>query len=355
MPSPPQSCMARSMTRQMASEQCTLAIDDRAEPAFGSVSSSWAVRVMIASDVSRSMTDRAISSCARPRSDRRDPNSSRRCDPVQCDVQRPAGKAEPAHAVGQPSRAQPDLRVAETLPHRAEHRVVGQHAVVEVDVRVAAGDGRVQGVDAAADPETRVVGVDEEHGRPGGRVTVGVGPGHHDRERRPDSPTDETLLTVRCTQSPPRRHGGGGQRRRVGAGPGVRLGHREARPDGAGGEGRQVALLLGGGGDLVEQVHVALVRAPCSSAPTARSASSRPPGTPATSRAAAARRRPTRRGTCGANTPVRPRGRPAARPTPPGSSGRSRRRFGGDHRRAHEVRDGTSAVVPAAVMRCRRR
>ena len=51
----------------------------------------------------------------------------------------------------------------------------------------------------------------------------------------------------------------GRQRGRVGAGARGGLGHREARPDRALGERPEVALLLLGGRDGLEQVHVALV------------------------------------------------------------------------------------------------
>ena len=65
------------MTRKTASEQCTLAIEDIAEPALGSETRRAAVLVMIASEVSMSITDWAIISWAMPSWAIRDPNISR--------------------------------------------------------------------------------------------------------------------------------------------------------------------------------------------------------------------------------------------------------------------------------------
>ena len=74
----------------------------------------------------------------------------------------------------------------------------------------------------------------------------------------PSAPVMNHLRPL-TSQPPVGGRGGGRQRGRVGAGARGGLGHREAGPDLAQGERTQVALLLLGGRDGVEQVHVALV------------------------------------------------------------------------------------------------
>jgi hypothetical protein len=49
--------------------------------------------------------------------------------------------------VREPGRSQPDLGVFEAEADLTEHRLRPDHNVVEVQVRVAAGDGPVNGVD----------------------------------------------------------------------------------------------------------------------------------------------------------------------------------------------------------------
>ena len=75
----------------------------------------------------------------------------------------------------------------------------------------------------------------------------------------PSAPRDQVLVAgdPPAAVDPP---GHRPQRGRIRAGAGRRLGHGEAGADVAGGERAQVPLVLGGRADLVQQVHVALVR-----------------------------------------------------------------------------------------------
>ncbi|MCO5588369.1 hypothetical protein L7F22_042324 [Adiantum nelumboides] len=178
--------------------------------------------------------------------------------PGHGDVLGAARDAQPAHAVGQPGRAEADLGVAVALVDLTQHGVVGDAAVGEPDLQVPAVERLVQGRDVPADVHAGVVGVDEEHRRTT-TVTGGAGgAGHDDGERGAVGAGDEPLPAV----DPPAAvdpGGRGGQRVGVGPGAGGGLGHREARAHVPGGERGEVADLLVLRGDPLEQVDVALV------------------------------------------------------------------------------------------------
>ncbi len=54
------------------------------------------------------------------------------------DLDRPPGAADVAHAVRQPRRLEPDLRVGQTAADLAEHRAVADGAAFEADLGMAA-------------------------------------------------------------------------------------------------------------------------------------------------------------------------------------------------------------------------
>ncbi len=183
---------------------------------------------------------------------------------------RPAGGAEPAHAVRHAGwkRGQ-TLGVLEALAHLAEHGVRADHALLEDDFAVTAGERVVEASDPSHHPHAGVGGLDQEHRRPtadlaspcpvpGTSCPVSAIPGHADEERRPGSTRDEPLPAVdhpRVAVGPSR----GEQGRGVAAGPGGGLRHGEGRPGLAPDQRSQEPLPLLGRGHHLEEVHVALV------------------------------------------------------------------------------------------------
>ena len=136
----------------------------------------------------------AICCWAMPRSASREPKSSRRARPGQRDVVSAPGRAEPAHAVGQPGGREPDLGVGEAAADLAQHRVVGTNSVAQLDRTVPADGRRVDGAQVLADLPARVVRVDQEH-----RRALGCADplrGHDDRERRAVGAGDQVLVAV---------------------------------------------------------------------------------------------------------------------------------------------------------------
>src|SRR5690606_28324853 len=95
-----------------------------------------------------------------------------------------AGRAEPAHDMGHAGGAEADLRVLVAAVDLAEHRLVGDEQVVEVDLAVAADHGPVQGGDVAADAQAGGVGGGEEHGGAAAIARLAGGAGHDDEEAR---------------------------------------------------------------------------------------------------------------------------------------------------------------------------
>ena len=106
------------------------------------------------------------------------------------------GDAEPAHAVGQARGREPDLGVVEALVDGAEHRVLRDEDVLELQLAVTAEEALVEGVDVPGDPQAGRVRVDEEHR---GAAPVARAPRrarHADRERRAVGAGDEPLASV---------------------------------------------------------------------------------------------------------------------------------------------------------------
>src|SRR6185312_16763587 len=102
-----------------------------------------------------------------------------------------AGGPEPALAVGEAGGGEAHLGVAEPLADAAEDGVVGYLAVLEDHLRVATREGSVGDLEDPLDPVARVVGVDQEHRRPGVPRER-----HADRERRPFGAGDEPLAAA---------------------------------------------------------------------------------------------------------------------------------------------------------------
>jgi hypothetical protein len=82
---------------------------------------------------------------------------------VDGDVVRPARRAQPAHAVREPRRAEAHLGVAQALAELAEHRAARHAHALELDHRMAAGRHRVDRVELAHDPKARCVDIHQEH------------------------------------------------------------------------------------------------------------------------------------------------------------------------------------------------
>ena len=84
-------------------------------------------------------------------------------------------QAEPAHAMGQPRRAEADLRHLQALPFAQEHILRRDLQAVELDLAVAAMLLRAHDRDAAHDPPARLVLVEQEGGEAVARVVRGAG------------------------------------------------------------------------------------------------------------------------------------------------------------------------------------
>ena len=223
-PSPPASCIARSITRKAASETKTLATDVSCARRAPGVER---LRRRADQRAARVEVDHRVGDEALGEAELLEPGAEHLAlgGAVERDVERPPGEAQPAHAVRQPRGPEPDLRVAEALPHLAEHRVVP--ATTQSRKRTSQcppANTRVGRLHVAADLEAGVAGVDEEHRRALRRAR------HADGEGRAVGAGDEPLVAVDhpAVAVAPRR---GGERRRVGARPGMRLGHREAGAD----------------------------------------------------------------------------------------------------------------------------
>src|SRR3546814_5216664 len=77
------------------------------------------------------------------------------------DFLRAGRRSEPPHAMREPRRAEPHLRIAETLAARAEHMVLRDAKLVDGDHRVPAGHRAVDRVEQSLDAHGGVREVDE--------------------------------------------------------------------------------------------------------------------------------------------------------------------------------------------------
>src|SRR3546814_7034090 len=71
------------------------------------------------------------------------------------DFLRAGRRSEPPHAMREPRRAEPHLRIAETLAARAEHMVLRDAKLVDGDHRVPAGHRAVDRVEQSLDAQDR--------------------------------------------------------------------------------------------------------------------------------------------------------------------------------------------------------
>ena len=171
-------------------------------------------------------------------------------------VERRLGLGDPAHAVGQPGRAEAVLAEQVTLPAPAEHLRLVQAQVLDEDLGVPGA--AVHRLDLAdlGPPLARQVD-DERRVRRLRQVRVVLGAGDEDGEVGPVGVGDEPLVPVEHPLLAVLVALGLDQRR-VGAGD-LRLGHGEARPRRALAQRPQVLLLLLVGAPVQQRVHVALV------------------------------------------------------------------------------------------------
>ena len=159
--------------------------------------------------------------------------------------------------MGEPRRREPHLGVAVALPDLSEHLIRIDPKIVEPELVVSPGEARFQSLLPAHRLDGGVVVVDEKHRRAAAALDALGGAGHDDVELRaivagdePLAAADHPVVAVLA--------GGGGEHAGIGPGP-VRLRHREARADLAGGQRAEPLRLLLVVGDDFQQMHVALV------------------------------------------------------------------------------------------------
>src|SRR2546422_1429687 len=75
-------------------------------------------------------------------------------------------RTEPAHAMGQARRPEPDLRVAEALADFPEDAILADAHIMEFDFGVAARRIAVHRIEQSLDRETGRIHVGEKHRRP---------------------------------------------------------------------------------------------------------------------------------------------------------------------------------------------
>ena len=166
-----------------------------------------------------------------------------------------ARRAEPAHAVREPGRREPHLRIAQALAELAQDLGGRYAAALEHHGGMAAREAGIDGIDDAFDADAGYVHVGEEHRR---AATLAFDARHHDREAGAFGPGDEPLAAIDhvVIAFQARR---GLEQRRVGARTGAGLGHAKAGANLAAGQRHQPALLVLLGRHRFEQMHVAFV------------------------------------------------------------------------------------------------
>src|SRR5262245_43559961 len=90
------------------------------------------------------------------------------------DLHRALGEAEPAHAMGEPRRPEPDLGDAQAIADLHQHVLLGHFQALEEKLAVAAVLLRPHDRNAAQDAPARLVAVIEEGGEPAPRVVGGA-------------------------------------------------------------------------------------------------------------------------------------------------------------------------------------
>ena len=109
---------------------------------------------------------------------------------------RPRRRAQPAHAMGEPGRRQPHLRVAKRLADFAENRRGRQSEIAEPHHSMALDVIAVHGVHHPFELDTGCVAVAEEQGRPVAAVRVGCHPRHDDPGSGAVGTGDQPLAAV---------------------------------------------------------------------------------------------------------------------------------------------------------------
>ncbi len=166
--------------------------------------------------------------------------------------QRAAGAPQQPHAVRQPGRLQPLLRIDEALPHLAQHGVVRDVALVEAQLAMAADGERIERGNGAHQLHAGVV---HRHDELRGAV---IGLCEHDGEAGADRARDEPLVAVdhpAVTRAAGAAAQHGGIRSRTGR----RLRHGEAGPDAPLRKRPQPRLALRGRALAQQADHVGLV------------------------------------------------------------------------------------------------
>ena len=178
-------------------------------------------------------------------------------DVVERDGERALGKAEPAHAVGEPRGAEPDLRELEAVADVHQPCVVGNFQSVELELAVPAVLLRPHDRNPAHDAPPRLVAIEQERGQALARVVARLR--NQDEVLRDACASDEPLATVHdpSVAAPLRARA---NHRRIGAAAGMRLGHRERAAHAPVDDRREPALLLLRRRHFREHGHVAVVR-----------------------------------------------------------------------------------------------
>ena len=168
-----------------------------------------------------------------------------------------AGSPQPAHAMRQPRRCQPNLRVLQALAGFTQHIGHRHPQTFKPHHGVSAGEAGVHRVHLPLDADTRLVHVGQEHG--GARARrVARDFGHDDGKACSHGPSDQPLhavnhIGVAVELRRGLQHGRVRARTRRG------LGHAKARAHMALHQRQQPALLLFSRGHQLHQVNVAFV------------------------------------------------------------------------------------------------
>ncbi len=183
------------------------------------------------------------------------PKPSRRLT-YSCAIDAALGEAEPAHAMGEPRRAEPDLRDLETVADAGEHVLVADFEPVEFQLAMAAVLLRSHDRNAPHDAPARLIAVIEKRGEAAARIVRGAR--DDDEMRRFGGAGDEPFAAADHPFAV-LLFGGGADHARIGAAARRRLGHGERRFHLALDHRPQPPLLLRRRADTREQQHLAVV------------------------------------------------------------------------------------------------
>src|SRR5229473_2141564 len=172
------------------------------------------------------------------------------------DLHRALGEPEPAHAVGEPRRPEPDLGRAQAVADPHQHVLLRHLEPLEEELAMAAVLLRAHDRDAANDAPARLVAVIEE----GGEAAAGIVGGARDQdEMAGDAGAGDEPLAAVDHPAAALLLGAGPDHAGVGAAAGRRLGHGEGRAHVALDDRPEPSFLLRRGASARDEIHVAVV------------------------------------------------------------------------------------------------